>query len=34
MLFHQSAAQAKKKRVIVEHFTTKTIRTYLYITCS
>jgi len=34
MLFHQSAAQSKKKRVIVTHFTTKIIRTYLYITCN
>jgi len=34
MLFHQSTAQAMKKRVIVTHFTTKIIRTYLYITCN
>jgi len=34
MLFHQSAAQAMKKRVIVTHFKIKIIRTYLYITCS
>jgi hypothetical protein len=34
MLFHQSAAQAMKKRVIVTHFTKKIIRTYLYITCN
>jgi len=32
MLFHQSAAQATKKRVTVTHFTKKIIRTYLYIT--
>jgi len=34
MLFHQSTAQAMKKRVIVTHFTMKIIRTYLYITCN
>jgi hypothetical protein len=34
MLFHQSAAQAMKKRVIVTHFTKKIIRTFLYITCN
>ena len=34
MLFHQSAAQAMKNRVIVTHFTTKIIHTYLYITCN
>jgi len=34
MLFHQSAAQAMKKCVTVTHFTTKIIRTYLYITCN
>jgi len=34
MLFHQSTAQAMKKRVTVTHFTTKIICTYLYITCS
>jgi hypothetical protein len=34
MLFHQSAAQAMKKRVIVTHFTMKIICTYLYITCN
>jgi len=34
MLFHQSAAQAMKKHVIVTHFTMKIIRTYLYITCN
>ena len=34
MLFHQSAAQAIKNRVIVTHFTTKIMRTYLYITCN
>jgi hypothetical protein len=34
MLFHQSAAQAMKKCVIVTHFTTKIICTYLYITCN
>jgi hypothetical protein len=35
MLFHQSAAQAIKKRVIVTHFTMKIIRTYvLYIKCN
>ena len=33
MLFHR-AAQAMKKRVIVTHFTTKIISTYLYITCN
>ena len=33
MLFHR-AAQAMKKRVIVTHFTTKIICTYLYITCN
>jgi hypothetical protein len=32
MLFHQSAAQARKKRVIVTHFTMKIIGTYLKIT--
>jgi len=32
MLFHQNAAQAMKQCVIVTHFTTKIIRTYLYIT--
>jgi len=32
MLFHQSAAQAMKKLVIVTHFTMKIIHTYLYIT--
>ena len=31
-LFHQSAAQAMEKRVIVTHFAMKTIRTYRYIT--
>jgi len=34
MLFYQSAAQAMEKRVIVTHFTTKIIRTYLYIACN
>jgi len=34
MLFHQSATQAIKKRVIVTHFTVKIVRTYLYIACS
>jgi len=34
MLFHQSAAQAMKKHVIVTLFVTKIIRTYLYITCN
>jgi hypothetical protein len=34
MLFRQSAAQAMKKRVVVTHFTTKIVRTYLYITCN
>ena len=34
MLFHQSAVQAIKKRITVTHFTTKVIRTYLYITCN
>jgi len=34
MLFHQSAAKAMRKRVIVTCFTTKIIRTYLYITCN
>ena len=34
MLFHQSAAQAMKKRVIVTHFTMKIIRPYLYIICN
>ena len=34
MLFHQSAAQAMKKRVIVTHSTTKIIRMYLYINCN
>ena len=34
MLFHQSAAQAMENHVIVTHFTTKIIRTYLYITCN
>jgi len=34
MLFHQSAAQAMKKRVTVIHFTTKIIHTYLYTTCN
>jgi len=34
MLFHQSAAQAMKKHVIVTHFTMKIIRTYQYITCN
>jgi len=34
MLFHQSAAQTVKKRVIVTHFTMEIIRTYLYITCN
>jgi len=34
MIFHQSAAQAMKKRVIVTHFTKKIIRTYLYIICN
>jgi len=35
MLFHQSAAQAIKKRITVTHFTAKiTLRTYLYITCN
>ena len=32
MLFHQSAAQAMKKRVFVKHLTVKMTRTYLYIT--
>jgi len=32
MLFHQSAAQAMKKLVIVTPFTMKIINTYLYIT--
>jgi len=34
ILFHQSAAQAMKKHVIVTHFTTKIICTYLYTTCN
>jgi len=34
MLFHQSAAQAIKKRVTVTYFTTKIIHTYLYLTCN
>ena len=34
MLFHQSAPQAIKKHVIVTHFTTKIICTYLYIACN
>jgi len=34
MLFHQSAAQATKKHVTVTHFTTKIVRTYLYVTCN
>jgi hypothetical protein len=34
MLFHQSAAQAMKKCVIVTHFTMKIICTYLYINCN
>jgi putative NADPH-quinone reductase len=34
MLFHQSAAQAMKKRVIITHFTAKIKRTYLYINCN
>jgi len=34
MRFHQSTAQAMKKHVIVTHFTTKIIHTYLYITCN
>jgi len=33
MSFHQSAAQAMKRRVIVTHFAMKIIRTYVYITC-
>ena len=33
MLFHQSAAQAMKKRVTVTHFTLRIIRTYRYINC-
>jgi len=32
-LFHQSVAQAMKKRVVT-HFTTKITCTYLYITCN
>jgi hypothetical protein len=32
MIFHQSAAQAMKKRATVTHFMMKIIRTYLYIT--
>jgi hypothetical protein len=34
MLFHQSAAQAMKKRVTVTHFTMKIIHTCLYIICN
>jgi len=34
MLFHQSAAQTMKNRVIVTHFTKKIIRTYMNITCN
>jgi len=34
MHFHQSAAQAMKKHVIVTHFTMKIVRTYRYITCN
>jgi hypothetical protein len=34
MLFHQSAAQAMKRHVIVTPYTTKIICTYLYITCN
>jgi hypothetical protein len=34
MLFHQSAAQAMRKRVIVTYFTRKIIRTYLHLTCN
>jgi hypothetical protein len=34
MFFHQSAAQAMKKHVIVTNLTTKIIRMYLYITCN
>jgi len=34
MLFHESAAQAMKQRVIVTRFTTKIILTYLYINCN
>ena len=34
MLFHQSAAQATNKHVIVAQFTMNTLRTYLYITCN
>jgi hypothetical protein len=34
MLFHQSTAQAMRKHVIVTHFTTKIICTYLYRTCN
>jgi len=34
VFFHQSAAQAMRKSVTVTHFTTKIIRTYLYIKCN
>jgi len=34
MLFHQSAAHAIKKRVIVSHFTMKIVRTYLHLACN
>ena len=34
MLFHQSAAQAMKKRVTVTYFTMKIIHMKLYITCN
>jgi len=34
MLFHQSAAQAMKKRVTVTHFTMKITRMCLYMTCN
>jgi hypothetical protein len=34
MFFHQGAAQAMRKHVIVTHFTTKIIRTYLYTICN
>jgi ABC-type transport system involved in Fe-S cluster assembly fused permease/ATPase subunit len=34
MLFHQSAAQAMKKSVIVIHFTMTILLTYLYIICN
>jgi hypothetical protein len=34
MLFHQSAAQAMKKRVIGTHFPMKIVCMYVYITCN